>query len=159
MRAWRAAHPGSEEPFLDGEVTDEDAELAEAANLGEAGSYDFATPARVAADLAEFIFCGRPDYYGDLNFEMTPTLASLGPAYVDVGFQHLDLALAEVELLPEEDRPDAGVRTLHIYALAHKRLGRPAEAAARWQTLLDRYPTHEDYGEYEALLKDVLGIK
>lgn len=158
MQAWRAAHPASDEPFLTGKILDEDAELAEAANLGQAGCYNFATPARVAADTAEFIFCGRPDFYGDINFEMTPTLATLDPAYVDVGFQLLDLALAEVEKLPQEDRADAGVHALHIYALAYKRLGRPAEAAARWQMLLDRYPTHEDYGEYEALLMGVLGI-
>ncbi len=158
MQQWQDAHPAPPWYDLEGEIDDADDELAEQAGLGDdAGTWDFANPCHVATDHAQFLLIGEPDYYGDLDYTIEPSPAALDPTLEATAFEMLELALAELERLPEEDRPDLGARVLDVWGVALLRRGRPAEAIARWQMILDRYPTLEDYAVYEAKIRDALG--
>ncbi len=157
MQAWWVAHPDCDEAFLDGELDDGDAELAEQANLGTAGNWDFATPNHVANGLAEFILLGSPDYYGDIEFVVTPTLAQAEPAYREKGYGLLAFALAQAQATADpDDAIDAGVKTLYTWGVALRFEGKIDEAIARWQMILDRYPTSEDYATIEQKILNTL---
>ena len=157
MQRWWTAHPDCDEAFLDGEIADEDADLAERANLGTAGNWDFATPNHVANGLAEFILMGSPDYYGDIEFVVTPTLAQADPAYREKGYGLLAFALAQARATADPDEAiDAGVKTLYTWGEALRFEGRTIEAIARWQMILDRYPTCEDYATIEQKILNTL---
>lgn len=159
LQDWWAAHPDCDEAFLDGVITDEDAVLAERANLGEAGTWDFATPNHVANGLAEFILLGSPDYYGDIEFVVTPTLAQADPAYRERAYRWLTFALEQAEAMDDPDEArDAGVKTLYTWGEALRFEGRPDEAIGRWQMILDRYPTSEDYATIEQKILNTLGM-
>jgi TolB-like protein len=157
MQRWWAAHPDCDEAFLDGEISDEDAALAERANLGDAGNWDFATPNHAANGLAEFILMGSPDYYGDIEFVVTPTLAQADPGYREKGYGLLAFALAQAQATADpDDAIDAGVKTLYTWGEALRFEGRNGEAIARWQMILDRYPTSEDYATIEQKILNTL---
>jgi TolB-like protein len=158
MKAWYAAHPDEVGENLEGQIADEDERLAEKAALGDAGTWDFADPADVSRDLAEFILQGRPDFYGDLNFEIRPSLGQLDPAWKRRGFDWLQRSLDDCALVPDEELRQLQVtRTLETWAEILRAEGRTVEAITRWQMILDRYPTHEDYRDYERKIKEALG--
>ncbi len=160
MQRWWAAHPECDEGFLDGAITDEDATLAERANLGDAGNWDFATPNHVANGLAEFILLGSPDYYGDIEFVMAPTLAQADPAYRERGYRWLTFALEQAEAMDDPDEAvSAGVKTLYTWGMALRSEGRIVEAIGRWQMILDRYPTCEDYATIEQKILNTLAME
>ncbi len=157
LQAWWAAHPDCDEAFLDGEIADEDQDLAERANLGSAGNWDFATTNHVANGLAEFILLGSPDYYGDIEFVVTPTLAQAEPAYRDRAYRWLAFALEQAEAMDDpDDAVNGGVKTLYTWGVALRFEGHVAEAIARWQMILDRYPTCEDYATIEQRILNTL---
>jgi len=158
LRRFGEAHPDVAWTDVEGVIDDADEDVAEQAGCGDtAGSWSFANPCHVATDEAQFLFLGEPDYYGDLNFVMTPTPVQLDPSLEAVAFDLLEGALAGVEQLPEEDRSHHGARVLNVWGVVLNRRGRTAEAIARWQMILDRYPTHEDYAVYEGKIRDALG--
>ncbi len=51
------------------------------------------------------------------------------------------------------------VRTLNLYGDCLMVLGRKAQAIAKWQNVLDRFPTCSDFGRIEKKVKAVLGIR
>lgn len=158
MKRWYATHPGERGNDLEGELEDDDLDLAKKAALGDAGSWDFATTSGVARDLAEWILWGIPDFYGDINFEVRPPLGELEPAWRSRGFDWLEDSLVECATEPDEDlRQQHTTQTLDFWARVLMREGRTIEAIARWQQILDRYPTHEDYAEYEQKIREALG--
>ncbi len=159
MQAWYAAHPDQKDEDLDGQITDEDEDLAEKAALGDAGTWDFADPADVARDLAEFILSGVPDFYGDINFDVSPSLGELDPAWHQRGFDWLQVSLDECANVVDEDLRQLQVtKTLDYWGKILLEEGRKAEAITRWQMILDRYPTHEDYRDYEDKIRSALGV-
>ncbi len=50
------------------------------------------------------------------------------------------------------------IATLDLWAQGLLALGRRAEAIAKWQSILDRFPKHPDYAKYEAKIEDALGV-
>ena len=60
--------------------------------------------------------------------------------------------------MPDEELRQLQVtRTLETWAEILRAEGRTVEAITRWQMILDRYPTHEDYRDYERKIKEALG--
>ena len=157
LQTWWTAHPDCDDAFLDGEIADEDLALAERAGLGDAGTWDFATPNHVANGLAEFILLGSPDYYGDIEFAVTPTLAQADPPYRDRAYRWLAFALEQAEGMDDpDDAIDGGVKTLYTWGVALRFEGHGDQAIARWQMILDRYPTSEDYATIEQKILNTL---
>lgn len=160
MKSWYETHPDERAEDLDGEITDEDEDLAEKAALGDAGTWDFGDPADVSRDLAEFILWGVPDFYGDINFDVSPSLAELDPSWRQRGFDWLEVSLVEADkVVLEELRQLQVTQTLDFWARVLMAEGRTAEAITRWQMILDRYPTHEDYRDYEGKIRAALGVE
>ena len=111
----------------------------------------------MANGLAEFILLGSPDYYGDIEFVVTPTLAQAEPAYRDRAYRWLAFALEQAEAMDDpDDAVNGGVKTLYTWGVALRFEGHVAEAIARWQMILDRYPTCEDYATIEQRILNTL---
>lgn len=139
-------------------LTDQDRPKTDAIGLGsDAGDWSFANPATVGRSLAEFIFLGKPDHYGNINFQTAPSLGTLDPAWARRGWAHLGRALKYVDATIEKaERPAIGARVLDTWARCLIAMGRKVEAISRWQMILDRYPTHKDFKEYEGKIRQAL---
>ena len=139
----------------------DDHDRATAIGIKNPGEWSFATSWRVARAAAQFALSGKPDFWMTVKFPVAPSLAEMDPSVVEPSLKLLDEALAGIEKgrLPNEQmRQRDSIDTLDLYAQLLMRLGRRTEAIARWQTILDRYPTCEKYAEYERDIQDALGI-
>ena len=160
MRRWSAAHPEEKYPEFDGELDDADEALAERAGLGDAGEWTFADPTGVAQDLVEFIFQGEPPFFGDIDFDLETPLSKLDRAWYSRGYYWLGQALAFAEEIEDQDNRQKEVcKTLDLWAEVLLEEGRDAEAIGRWQMILDRFPTYEDYDDIEQKIRKALGIE
>jgi TolB-like protein len=161
LETFEEAHPkmlpGSPSFALD----PEDGERARAIGINGAGSWSFAASWRLGRAAAQFAFLGKPDFWSPVKFTTSPTLAELDPKLVGPALGLLDAALARIakaRFPGEAMRQRDAIDTLDLYAQALLRLGRRPEAVARWQTILDRYPTCEKYAEFERNIQDALGV-
>lgn len=99
--------------------------------------------------LALFALTGRSP---NLYFTVAPTLAEVDKGIVKRSFSHLDHALAFARKWKGED---PGL-VLDMYGEALVGVGRNEQAVARWQELLDSFPTHPKYKEVETKIKEAL---
>ncbi len=154
---WRStfAAPYHELTF---ELDDADSETCDRAGYGSScGEWTFATPAWVSWSLAKFLLEGKSDLFAELRVEMTPTPAQLDPTLRAKGYALLAASLAEVDgPMPADEREQMGAYVLDTWADALVAEGKAIEGVARLQMILDRYPKHKDYAEYEQKLKAML---
>jgi len=148
---------------LDGgnyEVSDEDEKRAKDLGIKNPGKWTFAQSYSMVRSLAVFVFTGKAGFWTPFSYQVSPTLAQLDESIVEPTLKLLEESLEWAETTnPHEDiRQREVIRTLDAHAAILMRLGRKMEAVARWQLILDRYPTYEDYAEIEKKIQGALGI-
>ena len=90
-----------------------------------------------------------------LGFKVTPTLGQLDATWARAALRRIDEAVLISDDGPE---PDEIIGLHDLAARGLLRLGRTAEAIARWQLVLDTFPKHPRYREHEAKLLTALGV-
>lgn len=139
-------------------VDDEDVRRAEALGIDDPGEWTFATSFRVARALAEFLMLGKLPFWTHPKFQVQPAPAMEDASYRDLATTLLDDALAGASRIADEDlRRRESVDILDTHALGLMRLGRTEDAILHWQMILDQYPTHERYAEFERAIQEALG--
>ncbi len=143
-----------------GALPDEDLARAKAVGLGEwPGVWAFAAVHSVARHLGGLIVLGRPTIFLDLRVHTTPSLAEVDPQYVPRALAFLDEAVADLRTRPPRQTADREMlRTLELYGDCLMRLGRPSEAIAKWQLILDTFPSAEEFAGVEAKIKRALRL-
>jgi TolB-like protein len=108
--------------------------------------------AQLESSLGFFSITGKSPSGWPGWFNCSPTHAMMDKAVVKPSLGHLDHA---VTMAKREKEADA-VAILDEYGEALLALGRKEEAVARWQQVLDGYPTHRSYKEIEKKIKEAL---
>lgn len=136
---------------------DEDIQAAQELGLGPSPArLPFMSPQTVDRGLASFALIGKPDMFASVHPAVRPSLAAMDPSYVDKGLAVLDEALADIAANETRLLPRETIRTLDLYGDCLLGLGRPIEAVARWQKVLDDYPTASEFGAIEKKIRDTL---
>ena len=139
-------------------IDDEDKKAAEAFELGNNPEmHSFMSYQTIARSAASFIVLGRPDLFSSVNLTVTPPLATLEPAMADTATGLLDKALIDIAKHERKDLVEREMtRTLDLYGDLLVALGRPVEALARWQQILDDYPKSPEFADIEKKIRDTL---
>jgi len=142
-------------PFPDAD--DEDIRAARELGLGmNPEKLPFMSPQTVYRGLAGFALTGKPDMFASVTPAVTPSLAQLDEKYVAAGLALLDEALVDIAKNEKNFKERETIRTLDLYGECLLALGRPVEAVARWQKILDDYPTASEFGEIEKKIRETL---
>jgi hypothetical protein len=169
----------------DPELDQEDVEAGTELGLGdEPGNLDFYDTIQIRRDLGSFLTTGKEPFWGTFRWSKElskfhrvrvdsgvrisgqaeyrdvprPPMKLLGDGFAGEGLALLDAALLEVpkkKADPEAVQTES-IRTLDAHAQALLEIGRLEEAIAKWQTILDRYPKHEDFQEIEDKMRSAL---
>jgi len=123
------------------------------------GSIAFLSPDIAARQLGRFLCTGSPGIMSSVRLMASPPPWRLAPAYAAKITALLDLALADIAKHQTRYKERETVRTLNLYGDCLMKLGRKAQAIAKWQNVLDRFPTCSDFGRIEKKVKAVLGIR
>ncbi|HYH98276.1 CsgG/HfaB family protein [Hyalangium sp.] len=130
----------------------EDEELLRVAKYGSLSFDDEAT-----LSVAEFILLGRTR--GDAeSLEMGPTLADLDPTAMAEGLQLMEQALKEAEATSPREQEFRVRRVLELHGDALQLRGHVEEAIAKWQMILDRFPTSRAFPQISDKIKTALGV-
>ncbi|TNF27306.1 MAG: hypothetical protein EP329_19670 [Deltaproteobacteria bacterium] len=136
---------------------DADVQVARELGLGSSPAHlAFMSPQTVNRGLASFALTGKPDLFASVRPAVAPSLAVLDASYAEPGLALLDEALADIAAHEKRFKDRETIRTLDLYGECLLALGRPVEAIARWQKVLDDYPTASEFGKIEEKIKKVL---
>jgi TolB-like protein len=140
------------------EIDDEDEKAAEELELGsDPERFSFMSPQFVARSTAQFIVMGNADLMASIDAKVKPALGILDPAYIPRAFALLDGALADIAANERDDfKERETTRALTLYGNILLVLGRPAEAIARWQQILDDYPRSTEFKDIETKIRETL---
>lgn len=135
------------------EVDHRDEDRAE--KLGVEADYHFVSPGpyTVKRDLAALLCCGNlwP------LFTMTPAPADVDSRWEKRALTFLNEALEDIKVYADDLREDESVEVLATYGDCLLARGRKMEAIARWQQILDTYPTTEEFADIEERIREALG--
>ena len=138
-------------------IDEGDKTSAEELGLGNSPeTLPFMTPQTVDRGLARFTLIGKPDMFASVHPAVRPSLAVQDPSYVDKGLALLDAALADIAANEKRFAERETIRTLDLYGECFLALGRPIDAVARWQRVLDDYPTASEFAAIEKKIRDTL---
>lgn len=140
--------------------TVDDGDRTRAGELGlgpRPDSIPFASPQFVARMLAEFLCLGSPGLHNSVKLHLTPPPAALDPRWEAEATALLDAALADIAAHEARYRERETVRTLTLYGDCLLARGRRVEAIARWQEILDTYPTATEFGAVERKITEAMG--
>jgi TolB-like protein len=156
-KALLAQEPRLEFKNLYGLPTPEDKARLEKLNITWAAYLYGESVPELERDLANFALTGKSPNGKPAYFNVRPTLAEMDKAISASAMKHLESALkgAAKEKKPEI-QVNESVAALDAYGEALLLLGRKEEAVARWQQVLDGYPTHTSYKEIEKKVKEVI---
>jgi TolB-like protein len=136
--------------FLFPQIDDDDTRAARELGLGgQSHAIAFASPQFVARMLAQFLCLGSPGMHNSVLLTLTPTPAALDPRWEKEATALLDGALADLAQHETRHKDREIVRTLTLYGDCLLARGRKMEAIARWQEILDTYPTTPQFGDIE----------
>lgn len=126
------------------------------------------SPVEIAADLAEFTFHGRaqldildaPGNVVPFTYQFLPTLQVIDAAYGKRVLAMLDRAEAGIDrtskMFPGVEHFDTRIAVARSGAWVA--LNEPQRAIAALQTLLERYPKHARYLEFEKRIEALIGV-
>ncbi|MCA9517540.1 MAG: hypothetical protein KC635_21515 [Myxococcales bacterium] len=139
-------------------VDDDDRKAGQELGLGpNPERFPFMSAQTVARSLARFIVLGAPDMMASVNAKVVPALATLDPSYGDRATALLDGALADIAQNERAELKERETtRTLDLYGDVLLALGRPVEAIARWQQILDDYPRSSQFAATEKKIRAAL---
>lgn len=143
-------------PDIDGD------DKTRAAELGLGSTPDriaFASPQVIARMLAEFLCLGWPGLHNSLLLHLAPPPAALDARWEAEAKTLLDEAIADIAAHEKRYGERETVRALRLYGECLFARGRKMEAIARWQSILDTYPTNPDFDTVEGLIRDALGAE
>lgn len=168
----------------DCELAEEDTKLGEELGLGdEPGVLSFYSPIQIRRDLARFLTTGAAPFWGTFRFAQDiplytahridsgvrvrgvveyrtvrrPPVERLPARFADAAVRHFEAALGAAEKLEDpEAKQKQIIETLDAYAHGLLALGRPMEAIARWQAILERFPKYEEYDLVEQKIRGAL---
>lgn len=142
-------------------LPDPDKKRAQELGLGtNPGSMAFASPQVVLRELAHVLCLGGPSLMEPINFRVSPAPWELDPAWAKAATDALDEALADITAFTRDDFVEREtIRALELYGDCLLAMDRKAEAIARWQTILDTYPTASEFGDIEEKIKEALGVR
>ncbi|MFO0750311.1 MAG: CsgG/HfaB family protein [Myxococcota bacterium] len=139
----------------------DDADQTKAEELGTGPNphrIAFASPQTMLRDIGAVLCRGHIDV-GFLRFDFAPAPRELDPAWQARALAAFEQALVEIpkdvndSLVQRET-----IRTHDEWAECLVAMGRKVEAVAKWQAMLDRFPTAEEFGDLEHKVKAALGI-
>jgi tetratricopeptide (TPR) repeat protein len=144
----------------DYELPDDDEKRGEEMGIKNPGEWTFAHTWSMIQELSEFIFSGKPGFWTGFSFQVTPSPAELDETFIEPMLKLLDEAVVRLDKRDmDKDMKDRDtIRVLDAHAKGLMRIRRKTEAIARWQIILDRYPTCEEYPEIEKNIQAALGI-
>jgi len=142
-----------------GQFFGKDKELLKDAGIAQPGRWwRGMTPSIIDCKGAEFILTGKPapfDFFEDIK--VTPALATLDPAMRQNAEDLLRRAIADTDKHNNSPKKkELLVATYDCVAGVLLETGRKAQAIARWQAILDRFPKLDDYDGYEKKIRDAL---
>lgn len=139
-------------------IDEADKKAAEAFELGNNPEmHAFMSFQTIARSAASFIVLGRPDLFSSVNVTVEPPLATLDPTMADKATALLDEALIDIAKNERKDLVEREMtRALALYGDLLVALGRPVEALARWQQILDDYPKSPEFADIEKKIRDTL---
>ncbi len=145
-----ASKPGA---FWKAKLPDDAEALARQLRIDTSAQVD---PIEARLTLAEFLLMGKLRGPADLSLMIAPPLANVHATWDKRAWQ----ALAEADALASRQSLEyRGVRVLEQWGEALWFRGRIDDAVAKWQTILDRYPTSRQYDQIERKIKHVLGLE
>jgi TolB-like protein len=110
--------------------------------------------------LGEFLLLGRA-HDGTSHITVAPPLAESSRELAKIGYRLLDEAWAQADA-EARDRPhrlNEAIAALDTHAEILSMRGKHDAAIAKWQEILDRYPTSSSFSRYEATIQAQLGLK
>jgi TolB-like protein len=110
--------------------------------------------------LGEFLLLGKA-HDGTSRITVAPPLAESSRELAKIGYTLLHEAWAEADA-EAKDRPhrlNEAITTLDTHAESLSMRDKHDEAIAKWQEILDRYPTSSSFSRYEATIQAQLGVK
>jgi TolB-like protein len=149
----------------------------------EPGNLDFISTIQVRRDLGSFLTTGAEPFWGTFRWSdaigrfhsvtidsgvrvrgkiehrtvARPPMMRLDPSVPKRGLTYFAAALADASRLTDgEARTTESIRVLDAEGEALRQLGRLEDAIAKWQTILERWPKHEDYAELEEKIRKAL---
>jgi len=138
--------------IFDAEIPDADEKLAKAIRL-DVRVQD--TPSEARHELARFLLLGTLRLDTDRNITIGPPLANLDKAWDTRAWK----LIAEADSLARAGQFEHyALNTLDTWAEALHIRNRTDDAVAKWQEILDGYPTSTQFNRYEHKIKGVLGL-
>lgn len=146
-----ASRPG---PFWQAKLPEDVARLAKQLEIELRPQSD---PSSARLRYAKFLLMGDLGAAPDTRMMIAPPLASRDPVWAKRAWR----ALAEADALAAKDETKEyqSVRVLDEWAEALWFRNRTDEAVAKWQEILDRFPTSRQFDRFEKKIKQVLGIQ
>jgi len=140
------------------EVDEDDKRRAGELGLGaRPEAIAFASPQYVARMLAEFLCLGSPGLHNSTRLSLAPAPAALDARWEKEATALLDAALADIGKHETRYKDRETVRALTLYGDCLLARGRKMEAIARWQEILDTYPTTPEFGDIEEKITKAMG--
>ncbi|MCA9555501.1 MAG: hypothetical protein KC933_36065 [Myxococcales bacterium] len=183
LEAFLERNPGADLP--DPELDEADANAGKELGLGdEPGILSFYSVIQLRRDLGTFLTTGAPPFWGTFRFSTDiplytarrvdsgvrvkgvveyrtvryPPVERLHGKLGQRALHQFETALARAEKLEDaEARQRQSIDTLEAWAQGLMAMGRPEEAIARWQQVLERFPKYEEYDRVEGLIRAALG--
>lgn len=111
----------------------------------------------IARSTARYLVLGGPGLFASHNLDVSPSLAEMDPTQSERALALLDKALDDITQHEGKSLKEREMtRTLDLYGDLLLVLGRPAEAIARWQQVLDDYPKSTEFADIEKKIRAVL---
>ncbi|MBI3180778.1 MAG: hypothetical protein HYZ28_01405 [Myxococcales bacterium] len=140
-------------PRVSYQLPQEDQRRATESKLGSVG-----TPVSPELELAQFLILGRAN--DGEHFTISPAPGVLSAPLEKEGFALVEAAFAELRKKSEHQQHFAhmAAESLDTWAEALLLRGKLEEAVAKWQQILDTWPTGTSFERYERRIKEELGL-
>jgi TolB-like protein len=103
--------------------------------------------------LARFLLTGSPQSHFT---SARPSLAQLDPTLVEQATALIDDALKDIDAHDARNKEHEAIEAQEAAGEGLVAIGRLNEGTARWQAILDQYPTSPEYARVEKLIRDAV---